>query len=212
MKCCTSLTDVYLGNSLSVISDSMFNYCPNLSVLVIPSGVTTISRYAFSSLSENTGLTEADKDVSGVTAGDINKPYSDKNMIVTEGFTETKFEKVALSLKSQTELVMYFKNPDYNLDFDCQNNNEVEKTTTKDGYQVARIKGIRADQLGEDYVLKLLKPNANVEDVYDLIGTVEYCPLSYCYYVILEGRGTEELQNVCKALFLFYQAACDYKP
>lgn len=205
MKCCTSLTDVYLGNSLSVISDSMFNYCQNLSVLVIPSGVTTISRYAFSSLSENTGLTEADKDVSGVTAGDINKPYSDKNMIVTEGFTETKFEKVALSLKSQTELVMYFKNPEYDLTFECKDGNAVEKTTTKDGYQVARIKGIRADRLGETYTL-------NLYDGEQILGTVEYCPLTYCYYVVLEGRGTEELQNVCKALFLFYQAACDYKP
>lgn len=107
---------------------------------------------------------------------------------------------------------MYFTNPEHDLTFECKDGNAVEKTMTKDGYQVARIKGIRADQLGEDYVLKLLKPNANVEDVYDLIGTVEYCPLSYCYYVILEGRGTEELQNVCKALFLFYQAACDYKP
>ena len=56
MKCCTSLTDVYLGDSLSVISDSMFNYCPNLSVLVIPSSVTTISRYAFSFLDKNTVL------------------------------------------------------------------------------------------------------------------------------------------------------------
>ena len=26
------------------------------------------------------------------------------------------------------------------------------------------------------------------------------------------GSCSEELQNVCKALFLFYQAACDYKP
>ena len=71
MKCCTSLTDVYLGDSLSVISDCMFDFCSNLSVLVIPSSVTRITKYAFSSLSENTGLTEADKDVSGVTAKNI---------------------------------------------------------------------------------------------------------------------------------------------
>ena len=108
-----------------------------------------------------------------------------------------------MSLKSQTELVMYFKNPDYNLDFDCQNNNAVEKTTTKDGYQVARIKGIRADQLGETYTL-------NLYDGEQILGTVEYCPLTYCYYVILEGRGSEALQDVCKALFLYYQAAVDY--
>ena len=151
----------------------------------------------------NTGLTEADKDVSGVTAGDINKPYSDNNMIVTIGFTETKFEKVALSLKSQTELVMYFTNPEYDLTFECKDGNAVEKTTTKDGYQVARIKGIRADQLGETYTL-------NLYDGEQILGTVEYCPLTYCYYVILEGRGSEALQNVCKALFLYYQAAVDY--
>ena len=151
----------------------------------------------------NTGLTEAEKNVSGVTAGDINKPYSDKNMIVTEGFTETKFEKVALSLKSQTELVMYFTNPEYDLTFECKEGNAVEKTTTKDGYQVARIKGIRADLLGETYTL-------NLYDGEQILETVEYCPLTYCYYVILEGRGSEALQNVCKALFLYYQAAVDY--
>lgn len=151
----------------------------------------------------NAGLTEADKDVSGVTAAQINKPYSDNNMIVTIGFTETKFEKVALSLKSQTELVMYFKNPDYDLTFECKDGNAVEKTTTKDGYQVAHIKGIRADELGETYTL-------NLYDGEQILGTVEYCPLSYCYYVVLEERGTEELQNVCKALFLFNQQAVAY--
>lgn len=151
----------------------------------------------------NIGLTEADKDVSGVTAAQINKPYSDNNMIVTIGFTETKFEKVALSLKSQTELVMYFKNPDYDLTFECKDGNAVEKTTTKDGYQVAHIKGIRADELGETYTL-------NLYDGEQILGTVEYCPLSYCYYVVLEERGTEELQNVCKALFLFNQQAVAY--
>ena len=154
----------------------------------------------------NAGLTEKEKDVSSVTAEDIDKPY-EGDVINDVRYTPTTFEKVALSLKSQTELLLYFTNPDYVLTFECKEGNEVEKTTTKDGYQVARIKGIRADLLGETYTL-------NLYDGEQILGTVEYSPLSYCYYVVKNSSGScsEELQNVCKALFRFYQAACDYKP
>ncbi|MBQ2580931.1 MAG: hypothetical protein II574_04815, partial [Ruminococcus sp.] len=89
--------------------------------------------------------------------------------------------------------------------FVCENGNTVVKQTSGN-YQIARITGIAPHKLGDDYNLYMYIG----EDKKEEIAQVTYCPLTYCYYVILEGRGSEALQNVCKALFLYYQAAVDY--
>lgn len=148
----------------------------------------------------NTGLTEADKDVSGVTAAQINKPYTTAYDQTVEKGEAISFDLVALSLKSNTELVLYFS---------CKDKLKIEgedpnvSISGSGNKQVVRISGIRPDKLGDDYSVMVSNSEGGTQ-------YVKYCPLSYCYYVVLEERGTEELQNVCKALFLYYQAAVDY--
>ena len=152
----------------------------------------------------NADLTEAEKDVSGVKAEDIDKPFIG-DVICIIPYVNTSLDKVTLSLKSKIELVLYFTNPEYDISFVCENGNEVVKQTSGN-YQIARITGIAPHKLGDDYNLYMYIGGDKKEE----IAYVKYCPLTYCYYVVKENRGSKELQDVCKALFLFYQAADNY--
>lgn len=151
----------------------------------------------------NTGLTETEKDVSGVKAEDINKPYNDFDTLNVIGDMIT-FDKVALALRSNTELLLYFT-CENTLSVECEQDSNAYMSTSGD-YQVAHVTGIRPDKLGDDYTITVSSGNGTM--------IVKYSPLTYCYYVVKNSSGScsEELQNVCKALFRFYQAACDYKP
>ncbi|MBQ2581938.1 MAG: leucine-rich repeat domain-containing protein, partial [Ruminococcus sp.] len=137
--------------------------------------------------------------VDEVSAGDIDKPYDDRTCLLREGVT---FEGVTLSLKSETTLSLYFKSKN-EMTFDgCQNletssNYDADVERTGD-YWVFRIRGISAKELDDRILLNL--------DV----GQVRYCPLTYCYNVLNRNEGTPQLQKVCKALFLYNQAANEY--
>ena len=139
---------------------------------------------------------EAQPDVSKIADVVIDDEYKyDGNANLPNGVT---FEGASLSLKSETTLSLYFKNTSGNdLDLGCDEY-EVEKVCT-DTYEIARIRGIKAQDLGNKIKLKI---NG---DYY-----IEYCPLSYCYRVINGGSDNVKLQNVCKALYKYYEAARAY--
>ncbi len=126
--------------------------------------------------------------VDEVTAEIINKPYY---AIVTKLPEDVTFEGVTLSLRSKTTLSFYFKS-DTDLSSVLGDSFPIE--TTPDGYQVYRIRGISASELDNDFSFRF--------------GS--YCPLTYCYNVLHRKSGSDALQKVCKALFLYNQAANDY--
>ena len=140
----------------------------------------------------NEGLSNTD--VSSVLAETINKPYVSKGTELPDGVT---FAGATLSLKSETTLSLYFKGLDVNTAFAC-GNKRVE--TVKNGsYVVARIRGIKAEELTDDFILLFES------------GSVTYSPMTYCYNVLKNGGSDNgKLQNVCRALYLYAQAAKDY--
>ena len=140
----------------------------------------------------NEGLSNTD--VSGVSAGIINKPYVSTGTKLPGGVT---FAGATLSLKSETTLSLYFKGLDVNTAFAC-GNKKVE--TVKNGsYVVARIRGIKAEELANDFILLFES------------GSVTYSPMTYCYNVLKNGGSdNDKLQNVCRALYLYAQAAKNY--
>ncbi|MCR5478733.1 MAG: leucine-rich repeat protein [Ruminococcus sp.] len=145
--------------------------------------------------------------VDEVSAGNIDKPYDfDKyDRCLPEGVT---FEGVTLSLKSETTLSLYFKSENEMTfvvcaNFETSSNYDADVERTGD-YWVFRIRGISAAKLDSTIALHFGVP------AIDNGGYVDYCPLTYCYNVINRDEGTPQLQKVCKALYLYNQAANSY--
>ena len=118
-----------------------------------------------------------------------------------EGVT---FAGATLSLKSETTLSLYFKS-EHTLTFTVDGKT-VEPVLNGD-YQVARIRGIPANELCESFELNISAEN--------LSGSVTYSPMNYCSSVLIQAAATPDepasnLENVIKALCLYAQAANDY--
>ena len=137
----------------------------------------------------NSDLAAADKVFSDPEI-DIAAPDESK---LPEGVT---FEGATLSLKSETTLSLYFKSSDP-LEFSCDGYT-VEKATSG-GYQIARIRGIKAKHIGDILTLKIGGEDA-----------ISYSPLNYCKNVLDDDTTDEKLINVVKALYLYWQAADVY--
>ncbi len=139
----------------------------------------------------NAELDDADK-----ALGKVSIPYSFKytdNATLPEGVT---FEGATLSLKSETTLSLYFKGLPEGTAFTCDGRT-VE--TAKNGkYIVARIRGISSNELEGNFTVTFTG------------GSVTYNAMTYCYNVLNGGSGDENLQNVCKALYLYAEAAKSY--
>ncbi|MBP5416029.1 MAG: InlB B-repeat-containing protein [Clostridiales bacterium] len=144
----------------------------------------------------NADLSDQEKNLSGVTAQLINKPYDPAETDLPDGVS---FEGATLSLKSETTLSLYFKS-DEKLTFSC-GSREVQKST-KDGYQIARIRGINAVDLNTPMELTV---TVNGEEY-----KVTYNPMTYCYNVLQDDSYEPEVQNICRALYLFHQAFMAY--
>ncbi|MCR5479774.1 MAG: leucine-rich repeat domain-containing protein [Ruminococcus sp.] len=104
---------------------------------------------------------------------------------------------VTLSLMSETTLSLYFKGLPKNTEFLCSNGNSVE-TVFNGEYVIARIRGIKANDLDSIFTVTFTG------------GSVEYSPMTYCYNVLTGGSTDEKLQNVCKVLYQYAQAANEY--
>ncbi len=151
---------------------------------------------------EGTAIGEV-QDMVGVTVPNTFE-FDEASTALPEGVT---FEGATLSLKSETTLSLYFKSST-DLSFKCVSY-EVEKDTTAGGYQIARIRGIKADDLDKTFTLIIVDASESGSTL-SFGGFVAYGPLAYCYNVLNGGSNDENLQNVCKALYLYAQAANDY--
>ena len=136
----------------------------------------------------NAGLTNEEK-----ALGDVEITIADP--VIGDLPEGTTFEGATLSLKSETTLSLYFKSSD-DLTFSC--GDYTVETETKGDYQIARIRGIKAKDIGNIFTL-------NVSG-----GTVSYSTLNYCKYVLADNTQDENLQNAVKALYLYWQAAAAY--
>ena len=115
----------------------------------------------------NADLSAEDKEIADVTADMINKSY-DGNANLPNGVT---FTKVTLSLKSETTLSLYFENTGgKKLTFSCEGKT-VEKNHNGTTW-VARIRGIKAKELRDDFTLTVSDDTKN--------GSVTYSPMIYC--------------------------------
>ena len=113
---------------------------------------------------------------------------------------DVTFAGATLSLKSEITLSLYFES-DVELKFGCDNDMTVEYAKVGDRYQVARIRGISAKDLGESFELKI---TCGTEE-----GMVSYSVMNYCSKV-LEGNYSDDLKNVVKSIYLYYTAAKQY--
>ena len=118
-------------------------------------------------------ITVADYDVSGLPAG-------------------VTFAGATLSLKSETTLSLYFKSDD-DLEFSC--GDYFVQDVPNGEYQVARIRGIKATDIGDVFTL-------NVSG-----AIVKYSPLNYIKNALDGGTDDVNLQNAVKALYLYWDAA-----
>ena len=117
-----------------------------------------------------------------------------------EGVT---FEGATLSLKSETTLSLYFTSKT-NLTFGM--NGKTVETAKNGTYQVARIRGIAASELQDNFTLTVTAGEA--------VGTVKYSPMNYCKNVLTQSNATSDeaqtpnprLVNVVKALYQYSQA------
>ena len=142
---------------------------------------------------KNTGtLANADLTNEEKALGDVEITIADPVINPPDGVT---FEGATLSLKSETTLSLYFTSSD-DLTFSC--GDYTVETATRGDYQIARIRGIKAADIGKTLTL-------NVSG-----GTVSYSPLNYCKYVLADDSQDEKLQNAVKALYLYWQAAAAY--
>lgn len=137
----------------------------------------------------NAGLTDAEK-----TLGDPEINIADPIISnLPEGAT---FEGATLSLKSETSLSLNFKSST-DLEFSCDG--YTVESATSGGYQIARIRGIKAKHIGDILTLKV---NGN--------ESISYSPLNYCKNASDGGSDDENLINIVKALYLYWQAANAY--
>lgn len=144
----------------------------------------------FNKNSEN--LANADLDEKDKVLGDdeITPPQTSFNL--PDGVT---FEGSTLSLKSETTLSLYFTGSE-KLTFSCDGYNV--ETVESGNYQIARIRGIMAADIGSSITL-------NVGG-----GTATYSPLNYCAKALADNTSDEKLTNTVKALYLYYKATEEY--
>ena len=149
--------------------------------------------YSQQLFSEGTPLADSYKgDVSGVDIPATFK-YNAAKTILPDGVT---LEGATLSLKSETTLSLYFKGLPQDTKFTCAG--KTVETAKNGEYVIARIRGIKADELESSFTVTFTG------------GSVEYSPMTYCYNVLSGGSTDGNLQNVCKALYQYAQAAKAY--
>ena len=140
---------------------------------------------------EGTAVGEV-QDMTDVTVPNTFK-FDEDNADLPEGVT---FEGATLSLKSETTLSLYFKGLPADTKFTCDG--KTVETAKNGEYVVARIRGIKASELENDFTVTFKGVS------------MKYNAMAYCYNVLNGGSNDAALQNVCKALYLYAQAAINY--
>lgn len=119
--------------------------------------------------------------------------FDEVSTALPEGVT---FEGATLSLKSETTLSLYFKGLPANTKFICDG--KTVETAKNGEYAVARIRGIKASELENSFTVTFKGES------------MTYNAMTYCYNVLNGGSYDKNLQNVCKALYKYAQAAKTY--
>ena len=155
-------------------------------------GAASQTYFGIGGTAANAGLDAADK-VLGDVSIDESFKFNEANANLPKGVT---FEGATLSLKSETTLSLYFKGLADGTAFTCDGRT-VE--TAKNGeYVVARIRGIKANELENDFTVSFEG------------DSMTYNVMTYCYNVLNDSTVDDNLQNVCKALYKYAQAAINY--
>ena len=142
----------------------------------------------------NSIMTESDRTVAPVAQADITAPAA----VIPDLPEGVEFAGATVSLKSETTLSLYFTS-DQTLTFSCEDHS-VETHGSSDTYQIARIRGISADDMDEPVTLTVTCG----ENSY----IVQYSILNYCRNA-LDGTH-ENLEPIITALYRYYEAAEDY--
>ncbi|MBR5974737.1 MAG: leucine-rich repeat domain-containing protein, partial [Clostridiales bacterium] len=132
-------------------------------------------------------------------------PQTDTHFQLGGQIDGVTFEGATLSLKSETTLSLYFKS-DEELVFSCSGK-EVERCIVGE-YKVARIRGIKATELGTGLTLTYY-PKSEEDQSFAITGSITYGAMDYCRNVV-SGDYDPNLKNVAKAMYLYYQAAKAY--
>ncbi len=154
-------------------------------------GAYSQSYFGVAGTPANAGLNDADKALGEVSIPKTFK-YAD-NATLPEGVT---FEGATLSLKSETTLSLYFKGLPADTTFTC--NGKTVETAKNGEYVIARIRGIKASELKNNFTVTFEG------------FSVKYNAMTYCYNVLNGGTDDKNLQNVCKALYLYAEEASKY--
>ncbi len=135
-----------------------------------------------------------DTNIAAVTAEEIDAAYDETKTTLPSNVI---FEGATLSLKSETSLSLYFTGLDAETEFKCTGNMGEKKveTNTNGAYVIARIRGIKAEELKQDFTVTFEG------------GSVKYNPMTYCYNVVKSSTVSEKLKNVCRALYQYASAA-----
>ena len=151
----------------------------------------------------NSILSEADKDVSSVTADTLNPlPVFKNNLFLSTGGGAILCEGASLSLESKTKMNIFFSGDLDNVYFTC-NGKRLSTSVESDGSVKASVDGIAAQNIDEVYTITLYRGDYE-------IGSISYSPINYCYNVLsrdITPTRTAELKNVVRALCLFNQEA-----
>ncbi len=146
-------------------------------------------------------------DVSRVTSAKI-ETASKPDIFDYDPDDNISFYGASLSLKSKTSLTLYIANQsgsDVNYDVALPSEDITWEHTTKNGYDVFVFTGFTADLLNEKVMV-----TAKVGS--DEVLTVCYRPLGYVYTVLnkeTDSRYTEELKNLVRSLYIFYDEAAE---
>jgi len=159
-------------------------------------GAASQSYFGIGGTAANASLTDEEKALCEVSIDDVFK-FNVANVTLPEGVT---FEGATLSLKSETTLSLYFKGLPADTKFTCDG--KTVETARNGDYVVARIRGIKASELENNFTVKF----GESSETYN----VTYNVMTYCYNVLNDSTVDDNLQNVCKALYKYAQAAKTY--
>ncbi len=155
-------------------------------------GAASQTYFGIEGTAANASLTDEEKALGEVSIPNTFK-FDDKNSVLPEGVT---FEGATLSLRSETTLSLYFKGLADGTKFIC--NGKTVETAKNGEYVVARIRGIKANELENNFTVKFGE------------SSVTYNAMTYCYNVLNSDTEDAALKKVCCALYLYAQAAIEY--
>ncbi len=143
----------------------------------------------------NASLSDEDKVIADVTPAmiNVNTPKYD----LPKG---VKFAGATLSLKSETSLSIYLTSKKEVKEAQC---GDYTVETDKSGsYKVLRIRGIKAENLGNDLTVNF--------KINDNLYSVTYNPTYYCRSVLMNSSADANLKTAVKVLHWYRQAAVEY--